>query len=92
MRLVVRYVDGTETVTTPDRFPTLRPYGIDWVQLGGYRMQGQSVYWLRRDGGWTVGGGTVTDVQEATAGPAGFDVSRPRHMPDVTHAALGWWL
>jgi hypothetical protein len=91
--LSVRYVDGTTVGTSPDRFVHLRPYGIDWVDLGAYRMQGQSVYWVRhgRDG-WTVGGGTVVDVQEAVATDGGFRLDRPEFMPDLEHVATGWWL
>ena len=96
MRLSVRYVDGTTVETSTSRWSMLRADGIDWVDLGdAYRMQGQSIYWLRRqDGVWTVGGGTVGQVEEATATPDGFVHVRRPSMPDVTSSQvkLGWWL
>jgi hypothetical protein len=100
VNLSVRYVEGTVSATGADRWEPLRSEGVDHVDLadglGTYRMQGQSLYWVRREGSlWVMGGGTVTDVQEVWAfGEGRFQFTRPPFMPDLAHeeVKLGWWL
>jgi hypothetical protein len=94
----VRYVTGTLIGTQAEAWAELRGDGIDHVDLSHdeqtYRIQGRSIYWLRREGDlWVVGGGTVSDIEEATATADGFAIRRPEHMPDLghDHVKLGWW-
>jgi hypothetical protein len=92
----VRYIDGTTATPHDGVWPDVRASGIDFVDLAAgdtaWRIQGKSVYWLRRQSGMlVVGGGTVVDVEEATASPDGFVHSRPEFMPDVSHVKIGWW-
>lgn len=95
----VRYVNGHLITAAPSGWPMLRGDGVDYVDLlvddRGYRMQGQSVYWVYREAGlWVLGGGTVRDVREVVATPSGvFEPRNPEHMPDVTvgRVKLGWW-
>jgi hypothetical protein len=96
----VRYVNGTLITTQPEAWVSLRADGIDYVDLtddGGNasRIQGQSVYWLYREGdAWVAGGGIVGHAEMVEATVPGHEYRRPRYMPDLDHAQvkLGWWL
>ncbi len=100
MDVSVMYVDGCVAEAETAGWPTLPADGLDRVDLddgaGSYRMQGQSVYWVRREGPlWILGGGQVTAVQEVLAyGDGRFEFTRPAFMPDLDRdvVKLGWWL
>jgi hypothetical protein len=95
----VRYVNGTLIGAQAGAWGSLRPDGVDYVDLRHgeqtYRIQGRSVYWLHREGGlWVAGGGTITGIEECVAEPGGgFSVRHPEHAPDLTadRLKLGWW-
>jgi hypothetical protein len=96
----VQYVNGALIATQPEAWASLRGDGIDYVDLideagNASRIQGQSVYWLYREGeAWVAGGGIVGHSEIIEALVPGHTFRRPRHMPDLDHdqVKLGWWL
>ena len=98
--IAVGYVNGQLIETTVGGWPLLRSEGIDHVDLideagNASRIQGQSVYWLYREGDtWVAGGGVIGHPEISEVVVPGHRWRRPQHMPDLEHAQvkLGWWL
>ena len=98
--VTVRYVNAVEVFTPVAAWPDIRSDGVDWVDLtddagAASRIQGQSVYWLYREGdSWVVGGGVVGHPEVMEVVVPGHQWRRPRRMPDLGHGQvkLGWWL
>lgn len=105
-RVRIRYTDGTETTGPPEDWTGLRADGVDWVEIHcgelGYRLQGYSLYWLRRvDGEWRAGGVGAVQRTRGYGDPPlevtvaeGFPVAELAYMPDLAHREikLGHWL
>jgi hypothetical protein len=100
IRVEVRYVNGSLIAAQPEAWASLRCDGVDYVDVtdaagNTSRIQGQSVYWMYREGdAWVAGGGVVGHPEIIEVTVPGHEFRRPHHMPDLDHAQvkLGWWL